>query len=253
MADNEVKVITLKELWSIFVSRVWLMILAAIVVVTGVLVTDSLTYAPKYESTAILYILQQNNETNITEAYDEFSLALKVVNDCTQLIKSHSVLDEVIEELHLDMSYNELYNSISITNPEDTRILKVRVESDGASKSKRIVDTVCLIGTAKITEAMGFEQVNFYEYGVYNDEPCNQNSIFKYLIAGLLGAVAVYAIYFVAFLTDDKIRTDEDIEKYLELSILGDIPNSESPSKKKYGYKYYRRSKYYSKYGEDKQ
>lgn len=254
------RVVTLGDLWSIFVHHLWLILLAAFIAAGSLYAFVQVTYVPRYQSVATLYILQQNNnmQTQTKDTYDDFTLALKVVNDCTHLLKSHSVLEKVIEDLKLNMSYNELYNLITVSNPEETRILEVKVISGDATQAKRIVDKVCTEGTEKITEAMGFKQVNFYERGILDPVPCNKTPATSYVFIALIAAIFVYACFFVAFILDDRIQTDEDIAYYLNVSILGDIPNAEEKGKKKYGYKYYRRHRYdgrykYYGYGQDKQ
>ncbi len=243
--SNNMKVITLSDLWGLFLHRLWIILLVTIFTLAVVVTSVSMTYVPRYNSAATLYILQQN-QVNSDKDYEDFNLALKVVKDCTHLIKSHSVLDTVISNLDLDMSYGELYNNVKIANPTETRILEVTVESDSPYKAKKIVDEICTVGTIKITEAMGFEQVRFFERGILNRAPCNQASILLYMIIGFVVMVLTYSVFLISYILDDKIRTDEDIKNYLGLSILGDIPNvGDSKKKKKYGRKYYR-SKYYS-------
>ena len=157
--SSSVRVVTLKELWEIFVHRWWVMLLAAAICAGGFFVINQLTFVPSYQSTATLYIHKQNESDSNTSA-DDFSLALKVVNDCDYLLKSHSVLDQVIEQLNLDISYEDLSKTVSTSNPEDTRILEVSVEAASPEEAKRIVDAVCEVGTDSITQAMGFQQVN---------------------------------------------------------------------------------------------
>lgn len=234
--EMNLRVITLLDLWDIFVKRLWIMVLVAVVAVTGLFAFTQITFVPRYESTATLYILRQDEVDGTNGSSDDFSLALKVVNDCNYLLKSHSVLDQVIQSLDLDLSYRALYDGISVVNPSDTRILEVTVEADSPAEAKRIVDEVCMIGTVKIEEAMGFQQVNLYEYGIMNEEPCNQIGIIAYALAAVVSAVLVYGVFLISFLLDDRIRTEEDIETYLHLSILGDIPNADEPKKKRYGY-----------------
>ena len=245
--QTNVKVVTLKDLWGIFLHRLWIILLVTVIAVATVLTSVSLTFVPKYNSVATLYILQQN-QTKPDMDYEDFNLALKIVNDCTHLIKSHSVLDTVIKELGLDISYGTLYDSVKITNPTETRILEVTVESDSPQKAKEIVDKICVVGTEKITEAMGFEQVHFFERGILNHTPCNRTSVLVYMIIGLIAATLTYSVFLVCYILDDKIHTDEDIKNYLNLSILGDIPNVDGIKKKKYGGKYYRSKYYRSKY-----
>ena len=83
---------------------------------------------------------------------------------------------------------------------------------------------------------MGFNQVNMFEYGTIENEPSNHIRLLTCGLVGALGAVITYLIFLAVFLLDDCIRTDEDIENYLGLSVLGDIPNVNSKVKKRYGY-----------------
>ena len=254
--NSFIREITFSDLWRIFLHRLWIMVLAMVLVMGAYITYDKLTYVPEYSSTATLYILKQNSETTqnqyYSQDYEDFTLALKVVNDCNQLLKSHSVLDTVIEDLGLEMSYNTLRGSISTSNPEETRILTVTVRAATPELAKRVVDCVCDVGVAKITEAMGFKQVNLYEYGILNTSPSNATSPMSYVILGVAAMAAVYVVFFLAYLFDDRLKTDEEIERALELTVIGDIPNADEHKNHKYGYyKYGKKYGYrrYSRYG----
>lgn len=183
------KTVTLKDLWGIFVRRLWAIILAACICCCGLLVFNRMTFVPQYASTATLYILRQADSANASDASSDFSLALKVVNDCTYLLKSHTVLDEVISSLNLDMEYEDLYDCVSTSNPEDTRILEVTVKADSPELAKRIVDRICTIGSQRIEDAMGFQQVNLYELGTTDPNPCNSTRMITFAFAGIVAAV----------------------------------------------------------------
>lgn len=250
--DNKTstRIITLKDLWDIFVHRLWIIALAALMAVIAVFAANKLTFEPRYASTATMYILRQSDqEISSSEASNDFSLALKVVNDCDYFLKSHTVLDAVSKELDLEIEYEDLYDSISTANPQDTRILEVTVEADSPKLAKKIVDSICMIGAESINNAMGYEQVNLYELGVLDDEPCNELSLLVYFIVGAVIAVLVYSIFFMKFLLDDTIKTDEDIDRYLGLSILGDIPDANASHKKGYGYRKGHKYGYGYRYG----
>lgn len=235
-----VRTVTLRELWEIFLHRLWIIVLAAVAISGVAFFAARMNYVPKYDSTAILYILRQDG-SDTSGSSDDFSLALKVVSDCDYILKSHSVLDEVIDELGLTASYKDLNGSIATYNPENTRILEVTVTSGSPQEAKRIVDSVCAVGAEKIEEAMGFKQVNLYELGTVNTKPCNTIRLALYVLVGIVAAVLVYTTFLIAFLMDDRIHTEEDIEQYLGLTILGNIPNANNANKKHYGH--------YSAYG----
>lgn len=245
-----IREVTLGDLWRIFLHRLWVMVLAMVIVMGSYIAYDKLTYEPKYKSTATLYILKQQTESSgqyYGQEYEDFTLALKVVNDCNHLLKSHEVLDTVIENLGLDISYNALRGSISTSNPEETRILEVTAVADTPELAKRIVDNVCDVGVVEVNDVMGIKQVNLYEYGILDTAPCNATSVMTYGIVGLAAMVFVYAIFLLTYLFDDRLKTDEEIERALELTVIGDIPNADSTKSGKYGYKYRKYS--YGKYG----
>ena len=51
----------------------------------------------------------------------------------------------------------------------------------------------------------------------------------------MVGAILVMGILTVQFLLDDRIKTAEDVEKYLGLSVLGSIPLNSAGKKDKRG------------------
>ena len=235
---NSVRVITLKDLWNLFTQRFFVIVLAAVIAAAGVFAVDMVAYEPLYASTATMYILRQGGGENTSsgEAANELSLALRLVYDCDYFLKSRTVLNTVIEDLQLDLTYDDLYAMISTSNPTNTRILEITATADSPELAKAIVDRICDIGPDRIENAMGFSQVNLYEYGTMNLDPINAPSVLLYGVLGLAAALVTYAVFLLMFILDDRMRTDEDIENILGLSVLAEIPHTGSAGKKAYGY-----------------
>ena len=241
------RIVTIKDLWQIFVYRFWILILVSTLCVSGLFVFNMLTFQPRYSSTATMYILRQTNENmSSNDISSEFSVALKVVNDCNFLLKSDTVVNSVKESLALGEEYDNLRDYITTKNPTDTRILQITVEADSPAMAKKIVDALCEVGAKSINQAMGFDQVNLFEYGNIDTTPCNKTSLLIYLMIGAAVAAVTFLIFVIMFIMDDTLRSDEDCQLYLGVTILGDIPDAEDTHKKKYG-GYYRG--YYRRYG----
>lgn len=237
MNDNSrLKTITLKDFFTLFYSRIWLIILIPVICIGIAFVQQHFFFNPEYKATTTLYILKQENEAGYNYTDSDFSLALNVVNDCTYILKSKVVLDQVINSLELDMSYDDLYDCIETENPSDTRILEVSATTHDASLSKKIADKVCMIGIDEITEAMGFEQVNLYAKGIKPSKPINTLGMTGYFLIGILAAIVTYSVILIVYIFDDCIRSKDDIETYLGISILGDIPNFADGGKNYRGY-----------------
>lgn len=222
--------------------RICIAMAAAVLAVALLAIYNHVTYVPEYKAKSTLYILKQDAEKTLASSSD-FSTALNVVNDCAYILKMESVLGEVIEELNLDTSYSALKGKISVNNPNETRVLEVTARALSPDLAVRIADSVCRIGTQKINESVGFMQVHVTEEAQRDSAPCNKPGLKSYVLAGLLVAVVVYAVYFVLYMLDDGIHSDEDVQRYLGLSVLGRIPALEAISRQsRYEYGGYGRS-----------
>ena len=238
----EARTVSLKDLWKIFLQRFWIMAIAAVIAIGAMIVYVKLTFVPLYESTATVYILNSSDETN-QSLNNDFILALNLVTDCEHILRSHAVLDQVTAKMAEDSAfkgnvyeYEKMKKSITTNNPEDSRILEITVTASSPEEAKAIVDYICDIGAIKIQETMRLDQVNILEYGTLSKTPSNVVGMLFYLLIGFVAAIAVYVVFLIFFLFDDRIRDNEGIEKILNLSVLGEIPDASSTKKSRYGY-----------------
>lgn len=233
--------IDLLELWHVFTEHTVPIIIAAAVCIGALFAYSNFIMTPTYKSTATLYILKQSSSIESGNEQADYTLALNIINDCTYMITSESVLNAVIDELNLDMSSSNLKNLISTANPANTRIIEISVDTNNAVESKRIVDSVCKVAAKKIEATLGMDSVNVYSTADLQRTPSNAFGMKSYALGGIIAAFITYCVYAVKFLLDDKIRSAEDVEQYLGLAVLGDIPNLNSSKQKKgkyYKYQY---------------
>ncbi|MBR4959475.1 MAG: hypothetical protein IKY52_01105 [Clostridia bacterium] len=240
MERNEMlREFTFQDLQHIFLQRLrWLLLIPALctVILYGY---AQFMLVPQYTSTATMYILRQSgDELTINEAVNDYNLALKLVNDCTYLLRSHTVIDTVREELALSDSYNALCGRITTNTPTDTRILEVTVRADTPEMARDIVNRICAVGAESINNALGFKQITVFDPGILPEEPCNSIGIQIYALAATVSALIVFLIFSVWYMLDNTIHTAADVERYLGLSILGDIPDANSKNGHRCGCKY---------------
>ena len=201
--DNEIE-IDLLELLGEFRRRIW-MILGIIILFGGVAgAFSAFVLTPQYKSTAMVYILSK--ETTWTSLAD-LQIGSQLTKDYKIIVTSRRVLNQVIEEMELDLTYKDLVEKVTIDNPQDTRILSISVEDPDPSMAKLIADKIATTSSDYIGDIM--EMVK------------------NALIGGLLGAVLVCGAITVNVVMNDTIRTEEDVAKYLGLSVLASVPERE--------------------------
>ncbi len=231
MKNDEIEV-DLKELFFVFWGKLWIILLSGIVLGIAAYFYTSVMITPQYASDGTVYILTRSN-SNQQVTTGDLNMSAQLTSDFEELIISHTVLDEVIEQIDYEgLTFGSLKNKITVTNRTDTRILQITVTDPDPLMAKAIVDKVIEISSEKIKSIMDIEAVNLVDEGTLNSTPVSPSYKKNVLIGVLIGIVITSAIVIVMYLLDDKIHTGEDIEKYLGLSVLGVIPEVSNEKKK---------------------
>ena len=230
MNNNEEIEIDLLELVRVLLGRLWAIVLATALglgIAAGVTI---LFIKPVYNSTSILYVLTKT--TSITSLSD-IQMGTSLTQDYMVVIKSRPVLQKVIDNLGLDMSYGELSRNIAVNNPTNTRFLEITVSNHDAYLSKKIVDELADVSAERMAEVMETQAPNIMDYGQVPDGPSSPNLIKNSIIGAMIGFIIACGIIVVLYLLNDSIKTSEDIERYLGINTLGLIPLEEGVSKRK--------------------
>ena len=156
----------------------------------------------------------------------------QLTQDYMELIKSRTVLEEVISVLNLDMTTDELASMVTTTNTENTRILTIQVENEDPELAREIADALRESASTKIKEIMDIEAVNTIEEANLPQEPSSPSVMKNTAIGGMLGIVLAVGVLVLIYILDDTIKTPDDVENYLGLNVLTSIPIQEGAPQK---------------------
>lgn len=227
--------IKITDMLAVLLKRLWIMILAALIVGGATFAVLATNYTEQYTSKSTIMVMNPEENLSASSSAYYYSLTITAVNDCEQLMTSRSVLYRIIDELDLEskgINYSKLKSMISVSNYPDSHVLEVTVTSGDAVLSRDIVNSLCRIGAAQIEEYIEFATAKVIDEGTLSKNPSNSVGVEFAVIAGLVAAIIIYAIFILIMIHDDKIKTAEDIEEILGLSVLGVIPYT-SPKKNK--------------------
>lgn len=237
------------DFWAVFKSCWWIMVAACIVVGALTTLILNIRHEPTYSSTATLYVVRESTSGKDTTSAD-VSIATYLVKDFNVLITSDKVLNRVRDDTGLMIENAALKKMVSVSNPDGTRILEIKVNASDPNRAKVLADAFATTtneyfndlfsGATTSDGAQSQQVVKIWEPGTFSNKISNPISMLKIMLIAVLAAFAVYAIFFVVFIFDDKINDADDVQKYLGLSMLGEIPNRYEAQKRKdkYSYKY---------------
>lgn len=219
--------IDLREYFSIIKKRFWIVILTTIVAVGISTAVSYFTKVQMYQAKTTLIVNVEKYENQPMLTSDQISAGQKLAVLYGEIIKSRAVLQPVIERLGLDMSTQQLASMISISQVNDTHIMNLAVTDTNPDRAKDIANTIPSIFTEEVKRTIKANGVEVLDPALYG-YPMASNSTNKILIAGVLGVmIGLFVIFLIEFL-DNKMKTPQDIEKHLNMPILGVIPNEKN-------------------------
>lgn len=186
---------------------------------------------PKYESTTKIMVLNKQDNNTLTSA--DMQTSTQLTKDYAELIQSRTVLEGVIAQLNLDMTYKEMLNKVSVETSSDSRIVSISVTDEDPYTASEIANAVRDMAAEHIQSVMDIEAVNVVDTANIPNEKASPSLAKNGVIGGLLGVIIAMAAVIIIYLTNDTIKVEEDVERYLGLSVLGSIPFSEKESRSK--------------------
>lgn len=228
---NEYNKLNLKDLMYTVFTRWYILMILLIVCVLAAVIYSNFIATPLYDSTGKLYIMNKQSE-NISSS--DLSVSIYLARDYEKLIVDKAILDEVSDELDNKYSYSQLKSAITVVNPEDTRFLEITVKTHDAADSKRIVDLLCEVSQEKTIELLGIDRIVIIRGGNISSVPSSPNisgNIMKSIFAAVIVFAGIVLLY--CFLSD-KINEPEDVEEYLDMRVLGNIPYNQNKKKAKF-------------------
>ena len=217
--------IDLREYFFILKKKMWIIALSAVIcgVISGLVSLYVIT--PTYEANTTLIVNKEvEDETAQVSTSDDLNFVQKMAVTYGEIIKSKSVITSTINKLNLDMTYEDLLKEVSVTNVENTQIIKISVQNEDPKVAATICNTIPEIFSTeaqRIVKASGTEVV---DKAIVPEKPIKPNKIMNILIAMVLGVMVSVFVIFLRQGLDTKIKEPKDIEKNLGLPVFGTIP-----------------------------
>ena len=164
--------IDLKELLEFVKSKLNLLIFITIGVCLLGCIYGLLLQKPMYQSYTTV-ILGGNESSNNTISQSDITLNKNLVNTYAEIVKSKRVLNQVIDELSLDISYEGLVNMISVSAVNNTEIIKINVSDENAIKAKNIANVTANFFSEEVAKLYNINNVNILDEATEAKNPYN--------------------------------------------------------------------------------
>ncbi len=220
------------DLWQIvyvlWKHAVWILLVAVLCADVG-FAAAAFVIHPTYSASADMIVNNKQNAATQTGdvTTSDLSASSTLVSTYSVILKSHTVLGQVIDQLGLPYTYDQLAGMISVSTVNNTQVMRITVRCGDSQTALEIVSKLVEIAPRVIVDKAEVGSVKTV------DEPWTSGKIVspskkKYALAGFAaGFLAMCAIFILRELLNNTYKTEADITKDLGLPVLGVIPLEE--------------------------
>lgn len=225
-AANDIIEINLVEIYYLFLQKLKMIVLMAVI---GGLLAGSYTYffiAPKYKATAKLYVVSASNDSVVN--LSDLQIGTSLTADYKELVLSRPMLESVLRSLKLNMSAGQLLDMLDVTNASGTRILSITATSTDPQQAMDIANKMATLAVSWLPNVMESTEPNIVEDAILPTARSSPSYSRNVLIGGFVLALLYFGLCVVHFIQNDTITTPEQMERYFGALPLASIPEDES-------------------------
>lgn len=201
----------------------WFILILLFIVIGGASAIFYNYGAPvKYESETTLYVEPSVNSSEVD--YQGILTNQRMVKTYAEIIQSRKIVNGVINYLHLNTNYEELIKNITVKSETDTQMITISVKATNKNDAKDIANAFAQIFIKEIASSMGVTNITVIDEAIINEDAVEPRVVLNLAIGIIGGALIGITLSFILESMDNKIKTHEDVKKYLNLKTLGVVP-----------------------------
>lgn len=219
---NDELEIDLGELFKVLKKNILMIIVISLLCAAVGLVSSMFLISKKYNSEATIYITPRVTEQGSID-YNSLQTNSRMVNNYMEILKGETILAKVADQVGME-SYEEVLDTITVTNPTDTELISVSAETTDPELSQQIVSLTISIFTEDMMDILNLNNVTIINDAKVNEEPVSPSKT-KFTVLGFgVGLVISCGYVFISYLFDKRLRTREEAENFLGVPVLATVP-----------------------------
>ena len=224
MNEMEEQVISLSEIFEAIKKR-WIMIVA--ITLSATLISGILSFfviKPVYETSTKLFIGKEEREDTVYNTND-IQMYQKLLQTYAQAIKTKDLVGRAINSLNYELEPSKVVGALTVTPVTDTQILQIKYKSKNQQEAVDVLKNITeqFIITSK--ELVPNGNVRVIEEVELLENPVSPNKKMNIAIAFLLGLMVSLGLVFLLEYLDNTYKNKEQLEKELDIPVLGVIPD----------------------------
>lgn len=211
--------------------------LIALITIAATLVSAILSFfiiKPQYEAKAKLFIGKQETQENNAYNNSDVMMYQQLMKTYAELVKTLDLVTKAVKNDNLDYNQNEIkgiLNNLTATPSADTQILDLNFKGGNPKEVLKVTEAITNEFISESKELIPNGNVQVIQKPQLPEHPVSPNKKLNILIAFVLGLMIGVGVVLLLEYLDNTFKSREELEKTLDLPIIGAIPDYNSIEK----------------------
>ena len=127
-------------------------------------------------------------------------------------------------QLDLQVTTEHLKEKIDVRQVADTEIIAISVRDESPEHAAFLANGVARVFMSHVTQIMRTDNVSIIDPAAVPASPVSPRKLLNVAVAAVLSLMVGFFLVFSLEYLDNTIKTPVDVERYLEMPLLGTIP-----------------------------
>ena len=179
---------------------------------------------PKYTATSIMYMVSSSSGSVVD--LSDINIGTSISADYIELMKTRPIIEGVISDLDLDKTYEDVLKMVELSVKPNTRIIMIAVTSPDRVEARDIANAIALRTEIQIPKTMDAPKPNIAEDAILPVNPSSPSLTKNTMLGALIMLALALGLLTIRYITNDTVKSSEDVEKYFGVLPLTVIPES---------------------------
>ncbi|MEK0313675.1 YveK family protein [Cohnella sp. 56] len=220
----------LKDYFRIIRKRLWWIVGVVLIVTVAAGLYSTYVKDPIYQASTKIIVNQSASQVAANQQLnsDMVNTNIKMIETYKEIIKTPAILDKVVEQYpNLGLTSEQLAGKIKVSSVNNTQVMTVGVTDLSYRKAAETANAVSEIFRQEIPGIFKVENVSILNHAKIDPAdqpgPISPNIPLNIAIAFIVSLMLSVGVAFLLEYMDDSIKTEADVERYLELPVLASI------------------------------
>ncbi len=202
-----------------------------LIIILSTVVSGALSYyviKPTYEAKATIVVgkaADTGSNDNSKYEFDDVMMFQKLVKTYAEIGKSVSVAESASARLN-NISAKNILHDTTVTPMADTQLIEFKARNRNPQTAYSMIIAVYNSFLEQAQKIYPGQNIQVMDKAEIPKKPIKPKKILNIVIGFFIGLMASVGLIFLLEYKDNTLKTEQDINKYLDLPVIGVIPKN---------------------------